>query len=720
MNDQRGIVTGNRKVLKNPVHIRVLHNNKLIFDRSFETYPIVIGRGSTCDVPLPQFEFISRQHAVINIENDQLQILDLNSSNGIYFHGQKFKSAPIDEETHVSIGEVLISINPVATEDHTQVDEKTASIEIRTLGDIKASLEINENKIDLPADFISPSQVRKISHTNDSIKTDKTDKVQKEDLPKASPTIPADTPKFEPKILEKPKSVVHKPNPIQRTGKPKEHKPQHKQQIQAATSNTGHDAHTPIVDLHGIDQITIHPLANDLKPHHRVLEGYVTWKDTIYDCQHFLPGEKITLGRGYRADLAVPTLHRNLKIAKYDGLSTECYIPKDYNISILRDNNVITMDDLIASNAIVTKRNGYTLKLGNRELCSIKISDEISVHLRYAPAPRQLSKKDLIEASEEFKKATIVSGIFHLMLALLALFNAPDSHAPKIKNVPERYARLLVEPPRKLIEPPKPKKKDPEKVVEKKKEPVKEPKKERPKIVKRMQPVPKKVKLTKPIPAKNVAQLPAKKEPVKVENIGALGALTALSPKAAPTNIPVAININPNAGGMTTKNPTGGVIGVLKTKTGSLAAGGAISSVKTKGLGYGTGTGYGIQGLKGTAGTRGVAGTVVGTPSLMESGKNEGLTRTQVMDVVKRHLGEIQQCYERSLFQNPNLAGRVQYEWEIKASGTVSWAKVTKSDIGDADNLNSCVKGVFKKMKFPVAKNGQTTTPNIGFPFGRL
>ena len=90
------------------------------------------------------------------------------------------------------------------------------------------------------------------------------------------------------------------------------------------------------------------------------------------------------------------------------------------------------------------------------------------------------------------------------------------------------------------------------------------------------------------------------------------------------------------------------------------------------------------------------------------------------MEVVKHYLSDIQQCYERSMISTPGLAGRVEYEWDITPRGGVTDVRVKKSEMTGGDALNSCVSDVFKKMKFPVAKNGMGTTPNIGFPFGRL
>jgi hypothetical protein len=213
--------------------------------------------------------------------------------------------------------------------------------------------------------------------------------------------------------------------------------------------------------------------------------------------------------------------------------------------------------------------------------------------------------------------------------------------------------------------------------------------------------------------------MPKAPPPVKVEALGALGALGAIS-KTAPSNVVTNININPNAGGLPQKSlNTGGIAGALPSSNGKLAAAGG-SRVKTKGFGYGTGTGYGIQGLKGTAGTRGVAGAVVGEPKLAALAKVEGLSRAQVMAVLQQYMSEVQHCYERNLLSNPDLAGRIDFEWDIASSGAVTDVRVKRSTVNGGDTLVECVKKIFFGMNFPKAKNGMITTPTIGFPFGRL
>jgi hypothetical protein len=96
----------------------------------------------------------------------------------------------------------------------------------------------------------------------------------------------------------------------------------------------------------------------------------------------------------------------------------------------------------------------------------------------------------------------------------------------------------------------------------------------------------------------------------------------------------------------------------------------------------------------------------------------EGLTSSQVKEVVSLHLPEIKSCNDKFLLKNAKLSGHVEYEWQISPSGIVNWVKVKKSDLTRDNDLNNCVIAVFKKIEFPIAKNGLQTQPTIGFPFG--
>ena len=98
----------------------------------------------------------------------------------------------------------------------------------------------------------------------------------------------------------------------------------------------------------------------------------------------------------------------------------------------------------------------------------------------------------------------------------------------------------------------------------------------------------------------------------------------------------------------------------------------------------------------------------------------DGLSQKNMMTTVERHLGPIQQCYERALVKNPNIVGTAKYEWHVTAQGRVSWVKVKASEFTGAAPLHSCIKNLFRKMKFARSYTGKPTLGVISFPFGHL
>ncbi|MBK7962868.1 MAG: AgmX/PglI C-terminal domain-containing protein [Bdellovibrionales bacterium] len=186
------------------------------------------------------------------------------------------------------------------------------------------------------------------------------------------------------------------------------------------------------------------------------------------------------------------------------------------------------------------------------------------------------------------------------------------------------------------------------------------------------------------------------------------------TPGGGKGNSKVPINIQKGPG---SPNKTGIRVGGLSSGVG--ASGGAGGDVVGLGLGTQAGLPNYAQNKDSKAGKQGVAGAVVGRPTFSGVKAEQGIDNDAVMKVVNSHLRDVHRCYERALFKDANIVGRVEYEWEISAQGVVSSVTVKRSEVSNGDFLNSCVVELFKKMKFPVAKNGQTTTASIGFPFGK-
>ncbi len=692
----------NRRPLPYPLKIRVQFENELYHEQIYLEYPITIGRNDSCSIALKDFDFVSRQHCVVTIDDHKLFLVDLNSANGFIFNGKQERRIEIATNTQVTIGELTLDFFPQTPKD---LPPPIPADEPRTkVVTVKEPSVREKTVIDFAPEDLPPPQSLQANIPAFQSKKEKTQEAMIDTAKTAMPSAKASIPASQP--------LSYTASPTQ----PREAVIDNK-----IVSGNSHESF-----------FKAHHLAKDLKPSNRVLEAYVKWEDQVYDHQHFYPDSKITLGVSDYANLKLPTLGGDLGIAFYDGVKSNCLIPNGAQASLQRNDQTIAIEDLVKSGVVARRSKGYLLQLQNEDVLTVHYSPNTSVSLRYAPAPKRLAKKPMLNPDEEIKRAITISGLIHIfLLILLSLGNAPQN-LPLLPNVKPRYVKLLVQPPKPLIKPtptptPKPTP-TPRPTPPKRERPTPTPKrippqpKQPPKVVQR-KPVEKiQVRQNKTLSKVNqfpmtVQKPPPKPEP-KIESLGALGALGTIKPSA--NQVPqVAVNINPNAGGRQGTMSTSNIVAGLKSAGGKLSSGGE-QGVKTRGLGQGTGTGYGTQGLQGGAGTRAVGGAVIGTPKLATLGQEEGLTRKQVMDTLQKYVAQIQRCYERSLFDNPDLKGRVEYQWEITPRGSVNWAKVLKTDMSGADSLNDCVKKVFMSMQFPAATNGQTTLPNIGFPFGRL
>ncbi|MCC6276481.1 MAG: AgmX/PglI C-terminal domain-containing protein [Oligoflexia bacterium] len=707
-----------RKKLSQPVRITVYHNGQLIFEKVFSHYPIHFGRSPKCEVPL-EFDFISRQHCqLFETQPGQWRIQDLKSSNGIRVGGKRTPEHDFTEECEFYVGSIKVfaEVSPAPKGLNLQSEQTAPTL---VPGTKKAPTNSEPHIVavrpshvakTVPVDNSPPPSIK------DSTKDDQTE-------PSAKQVPPA-------KVPSKPMPAMAKPAPSGQI-KPLSVEPAAAKESPVQHSH-GHSKHhpTPIIHRDFSDEMVgyYHGIGHARS---RRVEAVVTWHDQVYEVREFRNSQTISIGPKGKASLGIPAFRETWTLGKVGFEEIQCSVPQGFQVSLTRETQDFPMGDLIASKALQPDSTGYSLRASVNDVVHVELGHGFKVHLRHVPTSKPLPISKFAEMEDAVRQTFVTSALFHICLIGILLMNTPkDPEGPKLKNVPQRFARLLVEKPKPTPAPtpaptPEPKKeivkkKEPPKKIVKKEQPKKEPPKQIVKEVPKVITTPKAIaKVNKfPMEVKNpVKQAPP---PVKVEALGALAALGAVS-ASAPTNVVTNININPNAGGAPTKINTGGIVGALPSSSGKLAAAGNIGSVKTKGMGYGTGTGYGVQGLKGTAGARGVAGAVVGEPKLASSSsKTEGLTRAQVMAVVQQHIQDIQHCYEKNLLLNPNLAGRMEFEWEITPAGRVATVGVKRSTVNQGDGLGECVKKVFAAMKFPAAANGQSTVPSIGFPFGRM
>jgi pSer/pThr/pTyr-binding forkhead associated (FHA) protein/outer membrane biosynthesis protein TonB len=140
------------------------------------------------------------------------------------------------------------------------------------------------------------------------------------------------------------------------------------------------------------------------------------------------------------------------------------------------------------------------------------------------------------------------------------------------------------------------------------------------------------------------------------------------------------------------------------TKVGGINKdGGALGRIG----GLGIGRGGGIKG-------RGVGGIVVGDVPEFDVGIKGSLTRQQILEVVQKHVGEISYCYEKALFDEPSLEGKLLMFWEINAGGAVTDVRI-KSGSMRSNQVNRCVMSNIRTWIFPKPKGGGVV--QVTFPF---
>ncbi len=300
---------------------------------------------------------------------------------------------------------------------------------------------------------------------------------------------------------------------------------------------------------------------------------------------------------------------------------------------------------------------------------------------------------------------------------------AADPHFVKID--PSMLEKL--EPPKPKV-PPKPKepppKPEPVKVAEKVKKPPKKkpPKKKKPPVrMAKKSKVKKKVARTGPVSRHPKAGGGFGEGNIKNRNINQTGLLSVLGKSsiggpsqaiAAVTNLD-AVSVP----GATEKNfSVGGLKGSLGNGKIAVATGGAI--MQTKGSKQvlrsagARGKGHVAALERGTTGKKKVQAMV--TAKLSRTVKIEGgMSREMVKRVIDQHLEEITFCYETALMSNPNILGRMVFEWKIMMNGRVGEIRIVASSV-NSHEIHNCIKTAIKSWQFPKPVGAEVV---VSYPF---
>jgi pSer/pThr/pTyr-binding forkhead associated (FHA) protein len=72
-----------------------------------QTPVTLLGRGTDCDLRLVD-PGVSRHHAELRVENGQVVLVDLSSTNGTFVNGQPVRRVALTDGTHVSLGRTTL------------------------------------------------------------------------------------------------------------------------------------------------------------------------------------------------------------------------------------------------------------------------------------------------------------------------------------------------------------------------------------------------------------------------------------------------------------------------------------------------------------------------------------------------------------------------------------------------------------------------------------
>lgn len=646
------------ELLESPVEVCILREGKPLMTQVFQHSPIRFGRILDNDIVLP-FDSVSRHHCELRFKDGRWTLADLKSLNGVQVNGERVTSATFEKLGSFDLKPVTIQLRVVKPAVQQQL-EATAP------GNTEAT------------------RSAEISGTDETL-------VGNDPRAAASKRLHA----------EKPAAVNFN------SFSPQQHVENDK---------------TPILNIDAVHLMgETHGMIERAKS--RAVQITVVWHDVILSVDEFLPGE----------DMIIELNGIYLRLGRAGRERSEIRCP---------------------TGTTFVDRPGQTSVLLTTAPATWMADDGIKILARYAPASKNRQQGIIPFIDSELVDPMVFSGVVHGAMAIATVTIVAKPQPPP-KPVPERVAKIITTPaptptPPMIVKAtptpaptptptppvvakatPKPTPPPVAKVttkpkvvpkVRKKEEVAAAPKVDRPPVVKD-----KIAKANPPPMAPKVEAPPAPTpKPFNASSVGALKALSMLTQGPAPTSAATEKIVvrrtaaDEDGGGSGSPSPTTSkLMSNLPVTTGGSESGtaGGMGLAVSSG-----GTGYGTSGFSGKTGKRNVLGSVIGGASYTELAKSEGLTREQVMKVVQKHHAQIQQCYERSLMEDPALAGRAEFEWEISAKGSVKVGSVgvKETTLKNGEKLLDCVKGVFVAMKFPEAKNGSSTTPTIGLPFGRL
>lgn len=171
---------------------------------------------------------------------------------------------------------------------------------------------------------------------------------------------------------------------------------------------------------------------------------------------------------------------------------------------------------------------------------------------------------------------------------------------------------------------------------------------------------------------------------------------------------------------------TTGAADVLAQAAGVGVAQGGAGTLRDRSGGGGSGKGGGLGGIMAGGGGTSERGTGTVKEVIVrgnvnfdpgdETGGSGEFDQGEVTRTIKGSQSAFKRCYETELKTNPALAGKVEIEFTIEQSGSVSKANVSENTSGSA-GLGTCVAAAIKRLRWRQGPEGGSVTYRYPFVF---
>ncbi len=484
-------------------------------------------------------------------------------------------------------------------------------------------------------------------------------------------------------------------------------------------------ASTDVAPLRRITNQRLRSAAVESKPHpalapeqqmtteNRVLELRIYWGEVLLGINHYVKPKRITIGETKRTNVFISS--EGLPLEEFPLVR---YLDDEYVLTFTKHmegefesgGQVTTLQD--ARGSSTAKRDddladSYQVRMA-METRAIVHWGGVTFALRFVPPSEGVPRGGVRNWDLQYLNVMVMSIFLHLatVITLMVYPYDTDSLREDLFDKPDRFANLILEPPKQTESNKNLLEKIKKQVEEKKEEIVKEkPPEKQLKVTTKVPPQ------VKPQKTQAQKQQEVKQRFQKLFSGSGAGGGSILGGGGGGTLAGTLSNVIGTTGA---GSATAGLAGLGIRGSGPLTGGGigtskGIAGIGTSGRLGGGGLGYGSNVGLGKRRDRGVID--IGSPVVMGA-----LPPEVIKKVIDENKNQIRYCYEIELQRNQNLEGKVAMKWIIAATGSVAKVMVKNSTMHNA-NVESCIAAKIKNWKFPAPAGGGIVEVNYPFIF---